>query len=158
MLLAAVNLLRTKPRLAAYRERPELGPGAALLLRRLVSGEVLLVAGAIFAAALLSSLPPPAKALATLGKASAHVGPGKVVSVVRTEGYTLTFSVDPNKAAVPNAFAVRIAKKSLGSFRVDRKLRRLSIHIPTGRKTLKLKLTLRSAGLHTTVAVAVRRR
>jgi copper transport protein len=102
--LAAVNLLRTKPRLAAQ------DVGAARLLRRLVSGEVLLVAGATFAAALLSSLPPPAKALASLGKASAHVGPGKVVSVVKKNGYTLAFSVEPNKAAVPNAFAVRIAQ------------------------------------------------
>ena len=76
MLLAAVNLLRTRPRLLAYRERPELGPGAATLLRRLVSGEVLLVVSAVVAAAVLSSLPPPAKALASVGGASARVGPG----------------------------------------------------------------------------------
>jgi copper transport protein len=31
LLLAAVNLLRTRPRLTAYRDRPELGPGAAVL-------------------------------------------------------------------------------------------------------------------------------
>jgi copper transport protein len=35
LLLAAVNLLRTKPRLAASRDRPELGTGTAALLRRL---------------------------------------------------------------------------------------------------------------------------
>src|ERR1700704_3749678 len=56
LMLASVNLLRTKPRLAAYRERPELGPGAAVLLRGLVSGETLLVAAAVVAAAVLSSL------------------------------------------------------------------------------------------------------
>src|SRR5205823_8108404 len=56
MLLAAVNLLRTRPRLLANRERPELGPGAASLLRRLVTGEVLLVVSAVVAAAVLSSL------------------------------------------------------------------------------------------------------
>src|SRR5207244_2909471 len=57
-MLAAVNLLRTKPRLAAYPDRPELGTGAALLLRRLVSGETLLISAAVVAAAVLSSLPP----------------------------------------------------------------------------------------------------
>ena len=60
MLLAAVNLLRTKPRLAASAKRPELGSGAAALLRRLVAGEALLVASAVVAAAVLSSLPPQA--------------------------------------------------------------------------------------------------
>jgi copper transport protein len=58
----------------------------------------------------LSSLPPPPKALASLGRASAHVGPGKVVSVVEKGAYRLELAVDPNKAAVPNAFAVRITK------------------------------------------------
>jgi len=77
--------------------------------------------------------------------------PGKV----SRKAHRLSLKVASSLSA---KLAVRIAKKSLGSFRVDRKLRRLSIHIPTGRKTLKLKLTLRSAGLHTTVAVAVRRR
>ena len=35
MVLAAFNLLRTKPQLDAARERPELGPPAAKMLRRL---------------------------------------------------------------------------------------------------------------------------
>jgi copper transport protein len=110
MLLAAVNLLRTKPRLAASRDRPELGPGAASLLRRLISGEILLVAGAVLGSAVLTSLPPPAKALATAGKASARVGPGPVTEVVRKNGYRLEFHVAPNRAAVPNSFAVRISR------------------------------------------------
>jgi copper transport protein len=102
--LAAVNLLRTKRRLAAQ------DADAASLLRRLVTGEVLLVTGAIFAAALLSSLPPPAKALASIGKASAHVGPGQVVSVVKQGPYRLQFLVSPNKAVVPNAFTIKISR------------------------------------------------
>jgi copper transport protein len=110
MLLAAVNLLRTKPRLQAWETRPELGPGAAALLRRLVAGEVLLVAGAVLAAAVLSSLPPPAKALAAAGKASAHVGPGPVSQVVNKNGYRLELHVSPNRAAQPNSFAVRITR------------------------------------------------
>jgi copper transport protein len=110
LLLAAVNLLRTRPRLAAYRERPELGPGAALLLRRLVAAEVLLVGAAVAAAAVLSSLPPPAKALAAASKASARVGPGPVREVVNENGYRLEFRVTPNRAAVPNTFTVRVTR------------------------------------------------
>ena len=68
----AVNLLRTRPRLLA---RP--GGRAPALLRRLVGGEVVLVAGAVFAAAVLTSLAPPAKAVADLGKPAARVGPGR---------------------------------------------------------------------------------
>lgn len=106
MALASVNLLRTKPRLA----RPEARDGAARLLRRLVTGEALLVAGAVFAAAVLSSLPPPSSALAAVGGASAHVGPGPIRSVVQKDGYSLAFDVAPNKAAVPNTFQVRITR------------------------------------------------
>jgi copper transport protein len=108
MALAAVNLLRTKQRLADTR--PEVGASAARLLRRLVSGEVVLVAAAILAAAVLSSLPPPSKALATVGNASADVGPGPIASVVEKSGYELRFHVAPNKAAVPNAFSVQITR------------------------------------------------
>jgi copper transport protein len=110
LLLAQVNLLRTKPRLAASRDRPELGTGAATLLRRLVSGEILLVAGAVIAAAVLSSLPPPAKALAAVGGATARVGPGPVKEVVDKNGYRIELRVAPNRAAAPNTFAIRIAK------------------------------------------------
>lgn len=104
--LAAVNLLRTKRRLV----QPATGAGAARLLRRLVTGETLLVVAAVFAAGVLSSLPPPSKALAAVGGASAHVGPGPVASVVHKNGYTLSFAVAPNKAAVPNTFRVLITQ------------------------------------------------
>jgi copper transport protein len=110
MLIASVNLLRNKPRLAAYNRRPELGPGAASLLRRLVGVEVVLVVGAIFAAALVTSLAPPSKALAEIGKAEARVGPGPVARVLEQEGYRLEFRVAPNRAAVPNDFSLRITR------------------------------------------------
>ena len=110
MLLASVNLLRTKPRLQAAVEQPDVGPGAAVLLRRLVCGEVLLVAGAVAAAALLSSLPPPPKALAGLAKPSAHTGPGPVTTVVNRNGYRLEIRVTPNRAAAQNTFSVRITR------------------------------------------------
>jgi copper transport protein len=102
IVLASVNLLRARPRLAQ--------PGAARLLRRLVAGESLLVAAAVFAAAVLSSLAPPSKALASVGGASAHVGPGPVSSSVTKNGYTLDVGVAPNRAAAPNSFDIHITK------------------------------------------------
>ena len=110
LLLAAVNLLRTVPRLKAYGRRPELGPPTASLLRRLVAGESLLVSGAVLAAAVVSSLAPPSKALASVGGAAAHVGPGLVNEVVNRRGYRLTVRVSPNRAAVPNSFQVAISR------------------------------------------------
>ncbi|MDA0161575.1 copper resistance protein CopC [Solirubrobacter ginsenosidimutans] len=104
LLLAAVNLLRTRPRLLA-RQAP-----AAQLLRRLVGGEVIVVAGAVFAAAVLTSLAPPAKAVADLGKPAAKVGPGAVKETVTRSGYQLALDVTPNRAAVPNRFQVRLTK------------------------------------------------
>jgi copper transport protein len=110
LMLAGVNLLRTKPRLAASGEDAQVGTSTARLLRRLVSGELVLVAGAIFAAAVLSSLPPPPKALADVSGASKHVGPGPVTSVVSKSGYRFEFHVSPNRAAQPNDFAVRVSR------------------------------------------------
>jgi copper transport protein len=106
MALAAVNLLRTKRALGDG----EVGTSAARLLRRLVSGEAVLVAAAIFAAAVLSSLAPPSKALASVGNASLHAGPGPIASTVTKDGYKLRVEVAPNRAAVPNSFAVAITK------------------------------------------------
>jgi copper transport protein len=108
MLVASVNLLRTKPRLQAAVEQPEVGPPAAILLRRLVGCEAVLVTGAVLAAALLSSLPPPPKALAGLAKPSAHTGPGPVSTVVTRNGYRLDLRVTPNRAATQNEFSVHI--------------------------------------------------
>jgi copper transport protein len=110
LLLAAVNLVRTRPRLAASERRPDLGARAAVSLRRLVSGETILLVAAVVAASVLSSLPPPAKALASAGGALAKVGPGPVAETVKQNGYTIELRVSPNKAAAPNAFSLRITK------------------------------------------------
>jgi copper transport protein len=110
LLVASVNLLRTVPRFKACARRPELGAPTARLLRRLVGGETLLVAGAVLAAAVLSSLPPPSKALASVGGAKAHVGPGAVREIVNQNGYRLTVTVSPNRAAVPNSFQVAVTR------------------------------------------------
>jgi copper transport protein len=110
MLVASANLLRNTPRLRSYDRRPDLAPGAVSLLRRLVGVEVLLVAGAVFAAALVTSLAPPSQALAEVGSAKAKLGPGAGTRVVTAEGYRLELSIAPNRAAVPNRFSVKITK------------------------------------------------
>jgi copper transport protein len=110
MALGAFNLLRTKPRLVAAREHPELGEPAAGLLRRTISGEALLITCAVFAAAVLSSLAPPPPAFALQNSALANVGPGQVLATVKQAGYVLQVVVSPNQAAAPNSFALRITK------------------------------------------------
>ena len=112
MLLAAVNLLRTKPGLrnAVAQGDEALGVTSATLLRRLVRGETLVVAGTVFAAAVLTSFPPPARALSQIGTTRAHVGPGPVATTVTEGPYKLDIRVDPNRAALPNSFSVRVSK------------------------------------------------
>jgi copper transport protein len=106
MLLASVNLLRTKPGLS----RPDVSEASARLLRRLVSAEAVLVTGAILVAAILSSLAPPPPSFAEEGSALAHVGPGKVASTVKQNGYTLQVLVSPNRAVAPNSFGLRVTR------------------------------------------------
>jgi len=106
MLLAAVNLLRTKPALA----REATSTRGAVLLRRLVTGEVVLVSSAVVAAAVLSSYPPPPKALASLGAPAATAGPGPVTEVVERNGYRVDVRVSPNKVAVPDEYTVRLTR------------------------------------------------
>lgn len=108
--LAAGNLLRTKPGLAAAQEQAERGESASRLLSRLGSGEAVLVAGAVFVAVLLASLAPPPPSFALQNSALARVGPGKVLRTVQRNGYTLQVLVSPNKAAAPSSFALRITK------------------------------------------------
>ena len=110
VLLAAVNLARTKPRLQAAGRQPQVGPGAALMLRRLVQGEILFVVGALFAAVVLTSLAPPASALARVKDISARVGPGPVSEVVSKGPYRVHVRVTPNRAAIPNTFSVSVTK------------------------------------------------
>jgi copper transport protein len=110
LVLAAVNLLRTKPRLEAVERKPGLGEPTTRTLRRLVGGEQLLVVGAVFAAGVMSSVAPPPKSLAQEGRAEATVGPGPVQRTLDKNGYRLQFGVSPNRAAVPNAFSVKITK------------------------------------------------
>lgn len=110
LMIASGNLLRSRPRMIAARTRPELGEPAARLLRGLVSGEVVLVVGVVFAAAVLSSLAPPPPAFALQNSAIAKVGPGTVARTVTRAGYRLELLVSPNRAAAPDSFALHITK------------------------------------------------
>jgi copper transport protein len=110
MALGAVNMLRSTPRLVAARDRPEAGRTAATLLRRAISGETAILVCAVGAAALLTSLAPPADALAQEGNALARVGPGNVAETVHRAGYTLQVLVSPNRAAAPNSFALKLTR------------------------------------------------
>jgi copper transport protein len=113
MLGGAVNLLITTPRLKSAQSDPERGSSATRLLRRTVRAETLLVVSALFAAAILSSLAPPAAALALEGSALAHVGPGPVAATVHKNGYTLQLLVSPNKAVTTNSFALKLSKNGV---------------------------------------------
>jgi copper transport protein len=110
LMLASVNLLRSKPRLAAAGNAPEVGEPASARLRTLVSGEAIIVAGILFAAAVLTSLAPPPPSFSLQNSALASVGPGRVAETVKRNGYGLQVLVTPNKAAAPDSFALRITK------------------------------------------------
>jgi copper transport protein len=131
MALAAVNLLRTKPAIAAAggpgsspppapgtRSKPTLpalgggapGEPAARLLLRLISGETVIVAAAVFAAAILSSLAPPPPAFAETNHAMASVSGAQVAKTLRRNGYTLALLVSPNRATQPDAFSLKITR------------------------------------------------
>jgi copper transport protein len=112
LVLGGLNNARTSPRLVAAEAHGDdgLGASSARMLRGLVTGEVLLVTATVGAAMVLSSLPPPAKALASLGAVSAHVGPGRVHTTVHEGPYTLDVTISPNRAAAPSTFAVRITR------------------------------------------------
>jgi copper transport protein len=112
LVAGGINYARTVPRLAAARARGdrELADSGARLLRRNVGTEVVLVTATLVAAMVLSSLPPPARALAEVGQASARVGPGAVHRVIRQGSYTLDVRVDPNRAAQPSTFSLRLTR------------------------------------------------
>ena len=104
LLLAGVNLARTKPRLQAH------DASAPLLLRRLVQGEIVFVVGALFAAGVLSSLAPPSSALAKVQDVAARVGPGPVSATIAKAPYRVRVRVTPNRAAVQNGFSVSLTR------------------------------------------------
>ncbi|MDX6665381.1 MAG: copper transport protein [Solirubrobacteraceae bacterium] len=139
LVIAAVNLLRTTPRLGASDRRPELAAPATTLLRRLVGGEVLLTFSAVFAAGVMSSLAPPPQSLAEIGTAQAKVGPGKVDHMVKEGGYQLQFGVSPNRAARPNAFSVKVTKDGKPVSGADVVAKFTMLDMEMGQQSFKLK-------------------
>jgi copper transport protein len=139
LLIASGNLLRTKPQLAVARDRSDHAEPAAGLLGRLVSVEAIVVAGAVFAAAVLSSLAPPPPAFAEQNSAVASVGPGRVAETVNRNGYKLQVLVSPNKAAAPDSFALRITKngKPVRGADVTLALNHLEMEMPQQEYQLK---------------------
>jgi copper transport protein len=110
--LGAVNLLVTTPRLARAGARDDPGGGGrgAALLRRTVSGELVLVTSTVFAASVLTSLPPPAAALGRAGDAVARVGPGPVRHHVVRAGTRAVVRLEPNTAVRPMAFGLDLSR------------------------------------------------
>jgi copper transport protein len=137
--LASLNLLRSRPRLIAARDRPDSGGSAAALLRGLISGEAVVVVGVVFAAAVLTSLAPPPPAFALQNSALARVGPGRVAQTVSRAGYRLQVLVSPNKAAAPDSFALRITKagKPVRGANVTLALNHLEMQMPQQEYQLK---------------------
>ena len=112
LVLGGLNFARTTPRLAAALSRrdTQLAGTAASLLRRLIAGEIAIIVMIILAAMVLTSLPPPAKALAEVGHADAKVGPGAVHQNVHHGPYQLAVAITPNRAAQPNTFQLTLTQ------------------------------------------------
>jgi copper transport protein len=153
LLIASGNLLRSRPRLIAASREPALGEPAARLLRRLVSGEVAIVAAVVFAAAVLSSLPPPPPAFALENSAIAKVGPGRVAQTVSHAGYVLQVLVSPNKAAAPDSFALRITRNGQPVRRANVTL--LFNHLEMEMPTQEYQLTETQPGVYARAAPAL---
>jgi copper transport protein len=101
----------------------------------------------------LSSLAPPSKALAAVGGASAHVGPGPVARVVQKNGYRFAVTVSPNKAAVPNSFALRITRGGTPVTGADVVLTFEMLDMEMGNQAYRLSET--SPGVYTHAAPAL---
>ena len=112
LVLGAVNLRVTTPRLARAGDRddPVLGGRAAALLRRTVSGEVALVGSIVFAAGVLTSLPPPSSALGEIANPVGRVGPGPVNHVVSRQGTRAVVRLLPNTAVAAMGYGVDLTR------------------------------------------------
>ena len=76
--------------------------------KRLNALQAAALAGAVLVSAILVSVPAPKSASAAAK--SAAVGPGPVAHTAEENGYRVELSVDPNRAAVPNRFDLKITK------------------------------------------------
>ena len=105
--------------------------------KRLNAVQAVALAAAVLASAVLVSLPPARGAVAPAE--SAQVGPGPVAHIAEANGYRVELSVDPNRAAGPNRFdlkmtkdgaPVRNAKVTAGFSMLDMEMGRQSYPLP----------------------------
>jgi copper transport protein len=137
--LAAVNMTRSRPRIETATAPPDVREGGVRLLSRLVGGEALIVTAIVTVAAILTSLPPPAKALGSLGKVAATVGPGEVRQQALANGvYHVALNVTPNRAAVPNTYQVAITKGGKPVTGADVKMRFTMLDMEMGQQVYQL--------------------
>lgn len=122
LLLVALGVAAPNLRRARSGRRP-----------KLVSSEAVLVAGAVFAAAIVTSLAPPAKALADIGKPDARVGPGPVDRTVEADDYDVELKIAPNRAAADNDFSLAVRKdgKPVAGARVLARFQMLDMEMGT---------------------------
>jgi copper transport protein len=118
-----------------------------------LAAEAVLVAGTVLAAAVLSSLPPPAAALAEESQSLASVGPGRVASTLHVRGYTLQVLVAPNTAIKPNSFALRITRNGSPVRGADVQLGFAMLDMEMGNEAYRLVET--APGVYTRAAPAL---
>lgn len=129
--LAASNLVRTRPRLESPIAPGDVRAGAARTLRQAVTAEMVAIAGIVAAAAILTSVAPPARALADTGRVDARVGPGTVDRTITAGPYRLRLAISPNRAAVENTIAIQVERdgRPLEGARVDASLTMLEMEM-----------------------------
>ena len=94
-----INNLRSRPRLVAAAQRRDkaLGEGAASLLRRLVLGETALLAGAVVAAAILTSIAPPSARARRAARPTPRSARAPSPAFTRN-GVRIQVGIQPNRA------------------------------------------------------------
>ena len=151
LVLGAVNNLRSRPRLVAAAQRRDraLGEGAAQLLRRLVLGESRRCSSAL-------SRPPRSsrawRRRRTRSRSSARPtrtsGPAPSRTPSRATGCASRSASSPNRAAIDNAFALRLrrAGKPVRNAQVTAQLDMLDMSMQQQAYTLRRDLTRRLRG------------
>ncbi|HWC44915.1 MAG TPA: FixH family protein, partial [Casimicrobiaceae bacterium] len=91
-------------------------------------------------------LPPPPKAMAGMARPTAALGPGRVSETISRGGYDFGVRISPNRAAVPNDFAVQITKDGTPVRGADVTLRFTMLDMAM--QSLEYRLAERSPGLY----------
>jgi copper transport protein len=147
--LAAVNLVRARPRIETGTASADVRRGGVRLLTRLVGGEALILTAIVVVAAILTSLPPPAKALGALGEVAATIGPGEVHGQPLAAGdYRVALDVAPNRAAVPNTYRVTVTRGGKPVTGADVKIRFTMLDMEMGQQVYQLTETGAGSGVY----------